>query len=532
MAITRQSALVTHEHRDFGGSYVDSFTYARMFKSYGPYNFGIKVAQLFSQEIGSHLINKKFTHYTIAQGNMYVLPGGVDDYQWFVGSDAEVEFRFTEFLGLAADQPGKGGLPFKIAIDQPWLHEPAVLRLNGGFQLPLLRILGHSTQRSANSFEYEVVIQDGDLNAYIPVAELAPDKTCVRVTSLVSDELNTKYAPDSFVDMFKLQSWVSNYANKAEFTDKAIRMEIGARNSGMPAPTNQIKMKGQPFMKGNAFTSGFLYQADVRNKNQSKVITVGHYVTAIEARLEERTQMDREMAMTFARLEKTVDRDSGRIIKVAPGWEQISRDGHYYEHNGSLSLDLLFEFLNGVFLNKRSFKDRKIKLSGGEAAIRWLNKLIYAEYAATVNVDSHFTRPNPNPSGYSPQELQFGAQFTSIILPNGIEVSIDYDPMKDDKSIYKLVAPGTNSTLESYSLDIFDFGVTDQNAQGADTSNICMVMQDGVEEKYQIGNVYNFETGAIDDGSNAFGNNKELGLYRAMSGSLCVWDCREVKIAA
>lgn len=179
-------------------------------------------------------------------------------------------------------------------------------------------------------------------------------------------------------------------------------------------------------------------------------------------------------------------------------------------------------------MNKRSFKDRKIKLSGGEAAIRWLNKLIYAEYAASVNVDSHFTRTNPNPSGYSSQELQYGAQFTSIILPNGIEVSIDYDPMKDDKSIYKLVAPGTNSTLESYSLDIFDFGVTDQNAQGADTANICMVMQDGVEEKYQIGNVYNFETGAIDDGSNAFGNNKELGLYRAMSGSLTVWDAERV----
>ncbi len=526
MSVVRQSALVTHERRDFGGSYFDSFTHARMFKDYGPYNFGIKVAQLYSQEIGDHQINKKFTYYTIAQGNMYVLPGGVDDYCWYVGSDSEVEFRFTEFLGTSADLPGKGNLPFKIALDKDWLHEPAVIRLNAGFQLPLLRILGHPIQRSANSFEYEVVVQDGDANAYVPIAEISADKTAIRVTSLTSDELNTKYAPDSYVDMFKLQSWVSNYANKAEFTDKFVRAEIGARMNGGAMPKNGVTVKGQPFGQGPSFVSGFVYQADVRNKNTSKTISKGHFVTAVEARLEERTQMDREWGMTFARLEKTVDRDSGRIIKVAPGWEQLSLDGNYYEHNGSLSLDVLFEFLNGIFLNKRSFKNRKIKLSGGEAAIRWLNKLILAEYSNLVVVDTNFVQKTT--SEYSSNSLQYGGQFTKVLLPNGIEVSIDYDPMKDNSSIYKMKAPGTNSTLESYSLDIFDFGVTDQNAQGADTANITMVMQDGVEEMYQIGNVYRFDTGAIDDGSNAYGNNKELGLYRAMSGSLGVWDVSRI----
>lgn len=120
------------------------------------------------------------------------------------------------------------------------------------------------------------------------------------------------------------------------------------------------------------------------------------------------------------------------------------------------------------------------------------------------------------------------AQFTKILLNNGIEVSIDYDPTKDDRRIYSTLAPGTNSTLESYALDIFDFGVTEQNVLGASNDNITMVMQDSVEEFYTVSNVYDFASGAITDGSNAYSNNKEAGVYRAMSGSLCIWDVERV----
>ncbi len=120
------------------------------------------------------------------------------------------------------------------------------------------------------------------------------------------------------------------------------------------------------------------------------------------------------------------------------------------------------------------------------------------------------------------------AQFTKILLTNGIEVSIDYDPMKDNKAIFKTLAPGTNSTLESYNLDIFDFGVTDQTAEGSNGENITMIMQDGVEEFYTVSNVYDFETGAEKAGGNTYSNNKELGIYRAMSGSLGVWDVERV----
>ncbi len=527
MSLKRTTALVTHERRDFGGSYFDSLTHSRMFNSGTPYNFGVMAARTFSQEVDANIVNKLFTFYTLAQGNVHMLPGGTDDYCWYLGHDSEVEFRITELLVSPTSQPGKGNLPFQIAADKDWLHEPAIIKL-GVDGLPLLRILGHPVQRSANSWQYEVVIQDGDANSYIPVEAISPDRTFVRVSSGVADELNQKFAPDQYGEMYKLQSWTSNYANKAEFTDKFIRTEIAARKAGKNY-TGDYLVDGRK-VNGSAVGSGYVYQTDIRDKSTGKVIPQGVFITAIEARLEERTQMDREMMMKFGRLEKTVDRDSGRPIKFAPGWDQIVKaDGHLLEHNGSLTLDQFFEYLNNIFITRRGFKSRDIKLVGGSGAISWLNKKIYEEYSNVLTVDSHFVQKNDTPTGVHQNELRYGAQFTKILLPMGIVVSIEYDASKDNTSIYKTMVPGTNYTAESFAIDIYDFGKTEYTPKNAvNTENMTMVMQDGVEGFWTVSNVYDFNTGVEKSGNNVYGNNKELGVYRETSGSLGVWDTSRI----
>jgi hypothetical protein len=96
----------------------------------------------------------------------------------------------------------------------------------------------------------------------------------------------------------------------------------------------------------------------------------------------------------------------------------------------------------------------------------------------------------------------------------GYVVEMVHDPIKDDRKLFPEKAPGTNRTVESFAMDIFDFGETDQKAQDANMAkNMCMVMQDGVEAYWHVSNVYDFSTGAIKDGSNAYNNNKETGLY-------------------
>ena len=112
--MSRKTALQTVERHAWGGSFCDSLTHAAMFKRYQPFNFGVRTSQLFSSKLGSHLVNKKFTYMTSAKKNVYVLPGGTDDYQWYLMGDADVDFRITELLVAADAQAGKGNLPFKI----------------------------------------------------------------------------------------------------------------------------------------------------------------------------------------------------------------------------------------------------------------------------------------------------------------------------------------------------------------------------------------------------------------------------------
>jgi len=320
----RRTALQLVERKSFGGSSYDSLGWASMFRTYKPANLGIKSAQLFSSELGSHVVNKKFTYYTAAKGNVYMLPAGVDDYEWSVVGDADVDFRITELLVGASTQPGKGNGTFKIALDRDWLHEPAIIKGENA-NLPLLKVLGTAKQRSANSWEYEVELQTGDASAWFPVAYLQPGMRFIRVSTAVSDELNTKYAGDAFGEMLKLQSWVGNYANKAEFTDKFIRLEISAREGKNPMPTSGYSVAGKSY-KDSAIGVGYMYtqKMAVSGTNDKEVIEQGVFITKIEARLMERTEQDREFNCEFGSLQKTVDRDSGRTLKVSAGWRQIN----------------------------------------------------------------------------------------------------------------------------------------------------------------------------------------------------------------
>ena len=528
--MNRKTALQTVERHAFGGTYFDFITHATMFKKYKPFNFGVKSAQLFSSTLGSQLINKKFTYYTVAQKNVYMLPGGVDDYEWYLVADADVDFRATELLVSSDSYPGKGRIPFRIALDRPWAQEPVILKSEAP-SLPGLRVLGHPVQRSVNSFEYEVELQTSDMNAYIPVSYLQPGRRFIDISTSVSDELNTKYAGDQYGEMFKLQSFTGNFARKAEFTDKFIRAEIAARNENRPMPRNMGYNVGGTQYRDGAVGVGYVYQQkfNTTNSGQADVIEAGVFVSKIEARLEERLMRDREMNFEFGHLEKGVDRDSQMTRKVAPGWRQISRDGHFKSHNGTLTLSELYEYIAELFLTRRDHSDRRVVLGSGEGGVEFLHRLIAQEASQFQYVDTLFTQKRTDPQGYHSNELEYGGQFTKLKLPMGYILEIAYDPIKDDRKLFPEKAPGTNRTVESFAMDIFDFGSTDQKAIDASRpENITCVMQDGVESYFTVSNVYNFETGAIKDGSNAYSNNKELGLYRETSGGLCVWDVSRV----
>ena len=517
----RRTALKVTERKGFGGSFYDSVAHAAMFRDENPYDFGVKTAMLYSADIDSDIVNKRFTYHTYASGNYYVLPGGKDEYQWSVIGDARIDFRVTELLVSATSYPGKDGLEFEIALDKDWLHEPAMI-LSENPDLPGLLILGHPRPLGNQSWAYTVRVQSGDPNKYIPVEYLQPDRIWTRISAPTSDEENPHYAGDQYSNMMKLRSFCGQVSNKLEVNDKFVRMELANKKR----QGESYDFAGKKY--SDAFSSQYIYQAKLRDPKTNDIVEKGIFISKAEARLLERCEMDREMIMEFGNGQYTYASDTEKPLKIAPGWREIVKDGNYFEHNGSLTLKQLYEYIRAIYFRRQNFKNRKIKIYTGEGGMAFLSELIKREASTFQTIEPGVYIQGRGEGKYHSNEFTYGAQFTKILFPMGIEVEFWYDPIKDNDQLFKRKAPGTNIPLESFQMDIFDFGYTDNRAEGAPVENITMVMQDGVEEYYQVGGVYDIRTGAPIDGSVRSSNSKRMGIYRTCAGSLCCWDVSRV----
>ena len=513
----RLTALVTVDRGPYGGSSWDYVQYANMFKTYEPFKFGVKTAQQFSSDPASEIVNKKFTYMTIAQGNVYVIDGGKDEYEWEMVGNAYVPATITQDILNGNTQPGKGNSRFKIALDKPWYHEPVLLKTEDA-NAPLLRIIGHSRPLGNMSWEYEVELQTSDPLDYISPDVLQPGRVMFDVATAVTDNLNYKAGGDQYAQMFKLLSQVGNVARKLEVDDKTIRAEIAARKKSG-------KFAGPTGYDGVGV--GYVFNQDFINPKTAQKVQQGVFISQAEARLLNLVERDREMLMEFGRTQNTIDPDTGTSLKVAPGWRQVVQDGHYMMHNGSLSLDSIFQYLDTIFFGRTMFSDRHIRIATGSAGALLLARLLQNEYGSVLTVDTMLI--NKTKSEFHSNSMEVGRQFTKWLAPNGIVVELVYDPIKDNKAIFPQLAPGSNYPIESFCMDIFDFGKTDQKASGSTRDeNITMVMQDGVESYYTVSNVYDFETGAEKSGGNVYAENKKAKIVREMSGSLCVWDTSRI----
>ena len=526
MNLNRKTALTTDvKHITQGGSYYDSFTFADMF-NYKPHDMGHVASQIFSSKIMDEQVNKKWVFMTLAQKNCYELPPGTDDYKWRIPAESDIQWRITELVMPPDSKPGKKNTPFKFVANKPFLHEPAIVKIKG-FDI-MIKILGHPIQKSAASWEYEAELQTGNPAAYIPINFLTSGNTFVRTSSSVSTELNTKYASIDFGGYVALQSWVGSFANKVEFTDKFIRLEKANLKKMNASVTNSGVVKGLGEIT-NPCVDGYLIQnrfaQETKNTGPGDVVQRGMFIAKAEARIMERTFADVESNFEFGQLQQTIDRDSGRPIKVAAGWRSIVKDGHYFVHNGNLTIEELSERLNLIFLNKVSFNSRKVMFSTGTGGFTWLHNELTRKFGSTQAYGDLMVKQTT--SQYSSNALQAGGQFVKFIDLMGLEIGLIYDPTKDNTE-FDVIPDGEVLPASSYTLDIYDLDKSDATPQDAvNSSNITCLKEGLVDEFYTVHNIYDW-TGPENLGRNVWSNNKELGIYHAVSGGLCAWDVSRV----
>lgn len=517
----RQTALKITEYKGFGGSMFDSIAHAALFRDDEPYQFGVMTSRLFSSTTMMGAVNKRWTYLTIAKGNYYTIPGGKNEYDWSVVGDADIEFRITKKLETSTT-PGKGGALFDIALDRNWVKEPVTLKTESD-NAPLLEIIGQPEPLGAHSWKYTVKLQDGNPNSYLDPQYLEAGKIMTRGGTRISNEENTKYGTDSYAGMEKLRSVVGQHGDEVKFTDKFIRQEMAAAKKGVSNTGSYEDSDGKRYRDG--FGRGKIYQANLKAKGKNDTIQKGFFITKAEERLLERVEMDREIMCEWGRLQVDIDRDSRRVKKSAPGWRQLVRDGQYFPHGGSFTLNQLYDWLHQVFYRRRGFKNRKPYLCGGTGAISYLSTLIAAQASIFQTTEPGFgARKASDPVGVHENEYEWGYQFTSIKLPMGVVARIMYDPIKDDDRYFKEKAPGSYLPLESFQIDILEFGKTEDAAENASGENIFMAVEDNVDYYFSVSNAIDWKRGVIKSGENIYRFGKNLEIYRELSGSIGVWD--------
>ena len=521
--INRRTALTKVARSGWDGSYADSTTHSKLFRTYSPTYFGMMEGQMFSSAIDGNIINKPWMWLTAAQGNMMSTDPGKSDYCWKISEDVIADMRITRVDENLPTYPGKGNLEFKIFGDKGGFHEPVLFKTDA-HDAPLLRVIGYPTQVSADEWEYTVKLQDGSPDSWLDPKYVAVGRRIIDGGTSTADELNYKYAGDSYANIYELQSQIGYVGRKIEVTDKFLRLEMDGKSSGMKY---SISGNGGSFGDG-AIGVGYTYQAGLADKTNSKLIPQGSFITMAEARLAERIAEDKNFMMEFGRTEVTTDPDTGRQIKVAPGWRQIRRDGNYWPHNGTLSLYDIYEKLNDLFITRYGVGEPEVILRTGKGGIQLFSRLVLAQAGLSpfTLVDTHFIHSTT--SDITPNALSYGAQFTEILMDNGIKLKVMYDPMKDNPRYYPEKVPGTNYSYESFTFDILDLGVTGNTPGGQSRSNISMVYEEAYEEYYAVSNVYDFYSGAKKSGETVAVQNKEAGIYRGSSVALAVWDVSRI----
>ena len=524
--MTNASQLRVTENRNWGGNQLSHIPYAAIMRDQRPHDFGEITSRMFSSNVANDIIDARWHYYTEAVGNVHVLPGGTDTFKWSLGTDNTILYTVTEQIETDVNgQYGRDGSTFRIALNVGYLEQPVTIKPDSN-NLPLGEIVGRGQPGAkAGSFIYLIRLQTGNPDDYWPLSAFSLNSRFNREGSIVSDEMNQKFGTTEFSNGSTLFGHVGQVGNKFEFTDKVVRAELAKGQK------TKYKIGGRDIL--NAFSNYRVVYGltTVRDNKTRKAIDCGMMITHAEYAVAEQCIKDRESIMEYGRNMVRPDDDSGFNIKVAPGWRQIVKDGHYWRHSGNITLRQIEDYFHAKFFQKKSYKNRHVVLDCGNGAINMLSDLFQEQAGFYQHPDANFyiRERKGKGSGIHKYELEGGSQFTAWFLRNGISVELRYNAAKDDPVKNREYLPNTQIPLESYAIDIYDLGDTeDTDPNATNKKNVTMVKQDGVDSYYITSSVIDLRKGVMKKGETVANHSKQAGIYMELSGSLVVWDVSRV----
>lgn len=365
-----------------------------------------------------------------------------DDFVWkLVGSDERniplIEARYNGAVVQAGDTGiGAGRSTFELVFGEQFFTDVHVIAGNRPDTYQV-RILDEPRPEDGGTYVYTCEVWGGQESlAGIPGDELVRGVRFSIEGAPVEDELSIKGAGIQFTSPYLMRNSMST-------------MRVEHKVSGA-----MIDCKVEP-----VYFTGI----ETRDPNSGKVHSSTTWMQEVYWQFERALSKLKARTLMFG---KTNRDENGRFlnkgksnieIKAGSGIREqmeVSNTVHYNNFSIRLLEDMLYELSEG----KLDFNERKFVLRTGERGAAQFHRAVTAEASGWTNL----TQNNPavfqkTTSKLHPNSFKAGFQFTEWLAPNNVHVSLEVDPMYDDKVRNKILHPN-GGVAESYRYDILYIG--------------------------------------------------------------------------
>lgn len=512
-----------------------------------PHNFNVMVSRIWASQ--SRFYPKFFTNATVGSSNKNYHVIESNNYQWDAIGDIDRTVRIMESASdltnntakIVNGMIGQGNQQFEIIVDMEYLSTGLVCQT----EYNEYNILIQSDPIPYGNY-YKLIcrVQSSDENFGIPVQLFDKGRTLVDIATSIPD-YGTPAMPGlgQLGTGVRFKNVVGKYGRSFTLDEVVMREELRRAKTATNAPFQGLRAPNSAFysFSPSDFVNGVAFTFPVYYKNpttgQTESALKGGFFSFLEAKVEDMIMLDREAMSKFGRKMdlSTFNGSNGTVSGtatqhlVAPGLRESMKDGHVRTHSGNFSAADLQSYLHGIFLTRTEEEYRKVCFVTGE-----LGKLMFHDLV-DIQAQGYLMSAKGNqfidndPKGTYANSLKFGYQFTKYIGFNGVEVSLEYDKMLDDRFYCRtMYRKDSKFTIDSARMEIYDFGNTSaantSNAGGL-TTNCSMVIQNGMDRvHWRIGAMHPYKgylaESTTDDMTSTY--------TRTLSGSPVIWDTSRV----
>lgn len=422
---TAKSRFVIEKYDGFGGNFVDSQHLSHSYKTGAPEMLDNTLMRIFSAE--SRFFTGKVLLNILGSKSYGTKEITTEVFRWQLQGAEERSIRVTANLEPSNTALGLNNSTFAVEFDLDYCARPEVLISDPDFPCEIV----DGPINSGSFYRYILRIQGDDPSVSLPSHLVQTNTEWSKAWTSTASEFNDEFGGQSYPASFTLESQVGAFAQGYTITDKAMR-ESGRL--------------GIEFMYTDPKTG--------------KVIKDRNFLSMAESKMLDELYMSMEAQYVYGKKQTRAHDRTGYWVKTGPGTREQLKDSWLEYINSPITVSRLKDFLLGIAFSRIDEGERRFTLETGTLGSLLFHDALAAEASSFLTVDSNFTERHPDR-----RHLSFGAQYTHYVGPEGLDITLIKNPMKDSRRYCKRMHPQyPEYPIDSARMTFYDFGSTKMDA--------------------------------------------------------------------